>query len=385
MKPLRVLFIITGLGSGGAEFMLLRLLQHLDRRRFEPHVISLTGGGDVGTRIAGLGVRVEHLGMNPGRLPVGGWWRLHRRIVALRPDVVHTWMYHADLLGGTAARLAGVRAVVWGIHHSNLSPHLNKRSTLLVARACALVSRFVPARIACCSEAARDVHRAFGYQADKLVFVPNGFELNLFRPDPEARTQVRRELGIPDDALIVGMIGRYNPQKNHAGFMRAAGQVHRWLPDVRFVLAGTGVDRSNEALMRLVEDEGVASVMHLLGPRTDVPRIMATLDVLASSSDGEAFPNVIGEAMACEVPCVVTDVGDCAAIVGNSGCVVAPGDMAGLAQSIRDLLVDAPRRGQLGRQARARVDSCYSIDKVVAQYEGLYESVMHRESHKCAA
>lgn len=385
MNAIRLLFVITGLGSGGAEVMLLRLLRHLDRSHFAPHVISLTGMGDVGERIAALGIPVECLAIDNGPSVVRGWWRLARRIGALRPDVVHTWMYHADLLGGTAARVAGTKAIVWGIHHSNLSPRLNKRTTLMVVRACARLSRWVPARIACCSEAARNVHRAFGYASDKLVFIPNGFELELFRPDAAARRNLREELKVAPGTPLVGMIGRFDVQKNHAGFFRAAGQLHRWLPDVHFVLAGTDIDGRNDALRRWIAEAGVDAVTHLLGPRSDIAAVMASLDVLVSSSDGEAFPNVLGEAMACEVPCVVTDVGDCALIVGDAGRVVASGNMGELARAARNVLElgDNAKR-QLGRKARERVGNLYAIDKVVQQYQSLYESVMTNKVTKCA-
>jgi glycosyltransferase involved in cell wall biosynthesis len=386
MSVLRIVCVITGLGSGGAEVMLLRLLRHIDRRRFAPHVISLTGKGEVGERIAELGIPVECLAIGQGSSLACGWWRLVRRIAALEPDVVHTWMYHADLVGGTAARAAGVRSVVWGVHHSNLSPQLNKRATLVVARLCAHLSRWVPARITCCSQVARDVHRAFGYASDKLVFIPNGFELDLFRPDPVARRRIRNELQVSPGTQLVGMVGRFDPQKNHAGFIRAASLLHRRLPDVHFVLAGSGIDAANDVLRPRIAEAGIELVTHLLGPRNDIANVMASLDVLVSSSDGEAFPNVLGEAMACEVPCAVTDVGDSALIVGGAGRVVAAGDMDALAQATRDLLLmGGDGRAQLGRDARERVRSLYSIERVVQQYESLYESVVVSKVTKCAA
>lgn len=375
-QRVKLVFVITGLATGGAEMMLLKLLERLDRTRFSPLVISLTTTGEIGPCIAALGIPVEAVGMNKGLAGVLAFPRLVARLRGIKPDVVHTWMYHSDLLGGVAARLAGIRSVVWGVRHSNLSPALNKRTTLWVARLCALVSPWVPVRIACCSEAARQVHARFGYAAGKMVVVPNGFDLNRFRPDDEARRTVRRELGLREHTRLVGLVGRFDSQKNHAGFFKAAGLLRAWLPDVHFVLAGKDIEAGNPDISRWMAEAKVADVTHLLGVRNDIPRLMAGLDVLVSSSDGEAFPNVLGEAMACGVPCVVTDVGDSAYIVGDTGRVVAAGDMAGLATATLELLdLPADKRTALGQQARHRLAQLFEIGTVVKQYEALYEEL----------
>jgi len=374
---IKVVHVITGLRMGGAEMMLFKLLERLDSR-FSPHVISITSLGDIGPRIQTLGIPVEALNMRPGKIPdLREFLRLAQRLKALKPDVVHTWMYHADLLGGLAAKLAGVKSTVWAIHHSNLSADDNKRSTLAVVRVAAMLSYWLPKRILCCSEAARHAHVSFGYAADKMTVVPNGFDLSCFRPDAMARVQVRAEFGIEQDAPLVGLIGRFNLQKNHAGFFQAAGMLHKKLPAVRFLLAGTEIDSDNDELMQWVENAGVIDATHLLGQRSDIPRLMAALDVLASSSVGEAFPNVLGEAMACGVPCAVTNVGDCTAIVGDTGRAVETGDMAGLASAIQDLLtLPAAERAVLGKRTRARVAANYEIGCVVKRYEALYRELV---------
>lgn len=356
--------------------MLHKLLQHLDRSRFDARVISLTGMGELGPRIEALGIPVVALGMRPGVPNPMALLRLARQLRQWRPDVVHTWMYHADLLGGLAARLAGCRRVIWGLRHSNLSKGQNKRGTLLVMKACAWLSPWVPALILSCSARAKAVHAQAGYRKDKIEVIPNGFDLGRFQPDPSARSSVCAELGLALDAPLAGLIARYDVQKNHAGFVEAAAQVHARLPQAHFVLAGQGVDADNTALWAAIDAHpGLAPHMHLLGRRDDVPRLMAALDVLASSSHGEAFPNVLGEAMACGVPCVVTDAGDSAEIVGDTGRVVAEGDMAGLARGIVNLLGLPPQeRAALGAKARERVRAHYEIGHVAALYQAVYVS-----------
>lgn len=374
---MRIVFIITGLSTGGAEIMLLKVLERMDRQRFAPHVISLTTLGELAPRIAALGIPVEAVGLKPGLFSPSGFFRLVRLLKRLNPDVVHTWMYHADLLGGLAARLAGVSSIGWCIRNSNLDKDKTKLSTRAVVGLCASISKWVPSRILSCSEKARQVHVACGYVAAKMVVVPNGFDLSQFKPDLDARFRVRAELGITDQTPLVGLIGRFDPQKNHTGFFEAAGVLHRHMPQVHFVLAGQGVDVGNTALMQAISQEGVLANTHLLGLRNDMPSLMATLDVLVSSSYGEAFPNVLGEAMACGVPCAVTDVGDSAYIVGDTGRVVATGDMHGLAVVLEELLtLPLSARAALSNSARARVVEHFEIGAIVRRYEDFYESLL---------
>ena len=377
-QGLRVSIVITGLSTGGAEMMLLKLLERIDRSRFSLRVFSLTTLGEIGPRIQALGIPVEAMGMNrhaPSPLAVAA---LARRLRETKTDLVHTWMYHADLLGSIAARLAGVRTIAWCIRNTDLDRDKSKRATRLVARLNAIVSRWVPTGILCCADAARDVHVAFGYAGDKMEVIPNGFDLSCFRPDTDARHSVRNELNLPAETPLVGIVGRHDPQKNHAGFLAAAGLLLRSRPDVHFLLVGTGVDAGNRELVAAAHRAGVFDVSHWLGRRDDIPRLMASLDVLVSSSFSEGFPNVLGEAMACGIACAVTDVGDSAAIVGDTGRIVRSGDMAALAAAMDELLALEPAmRAAMGERARLRVEEHFEIGRVVRRYEDYYERLAH--------
>lgn len=356
--------------------MLLKLLERLDRDRFSPMVISLTGNGEIGARIKALGIPTYVLGIRPAFPNILLFFQLIKLIHQFKPDIVHTWMYHADLLGGLAARIASNQLVVWSIRQSNLSKDGNKCTTLTVLQFCALLSRWLPSHILSCSERARDVHAAIGYAAHKMSVIPNGFDLHRFAPDSSARIAVRQELDLDVQTPLIGLIGRFDPQKNHLGFVKAAQTVHQQRPDVHFLLAGTGIERSNQELWTAIEQAGLSRHFHLLGRRDDVPILMSSLDLLASSSDGEAFPNVLGEAMACGVSCVVTDVGDSRDIVGDTGRVVAAGDMAGLASQLLEVLALPPEeKRRLGQAARQRVAERYEIGKIVRQYQEFYQSM----------
>lgn len=371
---MKITHIITGLDTGGAETMLYRLLLHTDRKAFESRVISLTDVGPVGEKIRALGVPVEGLGMRRGVPNPLGILRLARRLGLHPPDVVQTWMYQADLIGGLAARLAGGFPVAWGIHSSHLDPRIVKRLKIWTVRACALSSRWLPKRIVSCSEASREVHAELGYVAEKMLVILNGSDLTAFKPDPEARLSVREELGILEGEPLIGLVARFDPPKDHHNFVRAAALLHHRLSEAHFILCGDGITWKNPELAGWIEAAGIQARCHLLGRRQDIPRLTAALDVASSSSSyGEAWPLVIGEAMACRVPCVVTDVGDSALIVGETGRVVSPRNPEALADAWYELLTMGwDERARLGLAARRRVEEHFSLSNAVAKYEVLY-------------
>lgn len=372
-----VVFVITNLSVGGAETMLLKLLQKLDRERYKPTVISLVGVGEIGGRIKSLNIPVFALGMSRGVPNPLSFFRLVRVLKRIKPDVIHTWMYHADLLGGLSARMAGCARVVWCIRNGDLSKDKTSVLTRVVVRVCASLSKYIPSYIVSCSHRASEIHVSLGYPMQKMLVIPNGFDLERFVPDPQSRMDVRAELGLPPEAPLVGLIARFDPQKNHFGFVEAAGMVCAVLPQAHFVLAGEGVDCLNLELTDAIAAHGLQKHVHLLGRRNDMPRLMASLDVLASSSAyGEAFPNVLGEAMACGVPCVVTDVGDSSEIVGRAGIVVPRDNMVELADGLLAILrLSSEEKIAISREARNRVSENYEIGRVVKSYEALFDQV----------
>lgn len=382
---MKILHVIAGLSMGGAQMMLYKLLAHADRTAFGAEVISLADVGPLDRKIRALGVPVRVLGMRPGVPNPLGVHRLVRWLRQDPPHLIQTWMYHADLIGGLAAKLAGGIPVAWNIRHTNLDPKGNKRSTLWTIRACAWLSRRLPARIVCCSESSRQVHAALGYAADEMIVIPNGFDLAAFRPDPVARWSVRQELGIPEEAPLIGLVGRFNAQKDHCTFVRAAARLHAERREVHFLLCGDGVTPENTELAEWIKESGIRDRCHLLGRREDTPRLTAALDIATTTSAyGEGFPNVIGEAMACGVPCVVTDVGDSALIVDDTGRVVPPRDPSALAEAWHALVrLGVEGRVQLGLAARHRIEEHFSLPVIVARYQRLYEELALGSKASC--
>ena len=378
-KKIKTLHIITGLSTGGAEMMLYKLVSGMDRSQFDIYVVSLTDIGPVGEKIQKLGIPVVGIGAKrgwKGFFSFSGFFKLLRIVKSYEPNVIQTWMYHSDLIGGLVGKLLKI-PVIWNIRHSNLSPKYNKKTTIWTAKICAKLSKILPKKIICCSYASKNVHSKLGYDENKMIVIPNGFDLSAFLPDKQGREKVRRELGIDDETIVVGFAARFDPQKDHKNFFEAAGIVHKFYPNVHFLLCGDGISWENKKLREYIEKSGVKNVTYLLGRRDDMKSIYNAIDVLSLSSFyGEGFPNVIGEAMACEIPCVVTDVGDSAIIVKDAGFVIPPKNPKALGEAIIKIIeMGEEERREMGARARNRIINNYSIEKVVNSYEQLYKKI----------
>ena len=377
---MRIVHIITGLGDGGAEGALYRLC--IETARADPEamqtVISLGSEAKYGPLLAAIGVRVHALDLKGHRF-VAGLSRLFALLRGERPDVVQTWMYHANLLGGITARLAGVSNVAWGIRQSRLDPAWARVSTRLIDWLSARLSSSVPALIVSCSHRAAADHIGLGYQRRKFVVIPNGYDLATLEPDAVARTTYRQELGVGSGTFLIGMVGRWAKQKDHANLLLAVSRLERTTIPWKLALVGTAMDADNNSLTALMQAAGVADRVLLLGRRDDIPGLMNALDLHVLSSSSEAFPNVVAEAMACGTPCVVTDVGDSAEIVGETGWVVPPRDSRALARAIEQAMSELSNpetRTMRQASARARVEENFSVARMLIAYNHAWESCL---------
>jgi len=374
-RPIHIAHLITELNMGGAEQMLRKLVTRMDKDRFRCVVISMTDRGPIGEKISEAGVPVFQLGMGLGKPTPGGLAKFYHLLKQESVDIVQSWLYHADLLGLLVGRVAEVKRVVWGIRCSDMRLRQYRPLTALTVRLCGVLSPLADAIVINSQEGAR-IHRKRGYRTDRMVLIPNGFDTAAFQPDGSARTWLIHELGLREDVRLIGLIARFDIMKDHPNFLRAASLVAEKDPHVHFVMVGRHITPRNPELAAHIP-EGIQDRFHLLGQRDDVPRIAAALDIATSSSAfGEGFSNTIGEAMACGVPCVVTDVGDSAQVVGDTGIVVPPGDAAALAGGWRDLLADDERRRRLGEKARERIRAEFDLEVVVRRFEGLYDKLM---------
>lgn len=371
-----VLHIITGLNNGGAEGVLYRLCKYDNQATHI--VVSMMDEGKYGSLLKKSGIYVYCLNMPAGKLTLSGVWKLFRLIRRLKPDVVQTWMYHADLIGGMVVKLAGVKNVFWNVRHTSLEPRKSKRSTIWVAKVCAKISGWVAKKIIYCAHEAQAVHENLGYKKGKAEIIGNGYDLALFDQNSQFRETVRNEFSLLKDEVLLGMVGRFDPQKDHSNLISALSTVKQKGFDFKLLLIGKQLDNSNHELLKQIEFDGLTGNVRLLGQRTDISAVMNSLDIhVLSSSFGEAFPNVLAEAMACGTPCVTTDVGDAALIVGGTGWVVPPKDPQALANAVVQAINE--KQGNhiawLNRKqaCRDRIVENFSIVKMIEDYHRVWD------------
>ncbi len=380
MSNIKVTHVITGLDTGGAETMLYRLLAAAGSAESKPEVISLTDIGPVGRKIAELGIPVRALGMKR-RVPSPlAFLRLAFWLERSRPDVVQTWMYHADLLGGLAAYGAGRRNIVWNLRTAEALRQ--KGSTLAAMRICAAMSRWLPSRIVCVAEAGKQAHIAFGYDAARMVVIPNGLDADEFDASASDTAALRTKCGLTADDTVIGWVARFHPDKGHDNLVKAAALVVAAHPRAKFLLVGRGCDAGNATLRAWIDDRGLGERFVLLGQRDDVPVCLSAMDVFCMPSNTEGFPNALAEAMAMGLPSVATNVGDAAILAGDAAVLVEPRDERALARGLMDVLaLSAEERRRLGQRAKTRVSVEFSIARTAGRFRTLYEDVL-REAER---
>jgi glycosyltransferase involved in cell wall biosynthesis len=379
-RGVTVVHVITGLQTGGAETVLTRLLTHAPQGAAVSSVISLISGGPLETQLREAGVVVESLGMTRAVPSLRGIARFRRVIRQWRPDVIQGWMYHGNLAAWYGARVCDPRpATVWNVRQTLSTLRRERPLTRTVIRLNRRLAGSVDT-IVYNSKAARAQHERFGFLTDRAVIIPNGFDCRVFRPDPTAGQRLRAELGIAPDQALVGVVNRFHPMKGHGVFLQAARLLLDRGVRARFVCAGRDVTWENQELRQLARQAHLEAHLHLLGERPDTPQLFAALDVACCPSLwGEGFPNVVGEALACGTPCVATDVGDTADVLGEAGRVVPAHNPAVLADALYAILdLPSAARIALGQAGRERIIARYSLEVMVQRYHALYVQLASR-------
>jgi glycosyltransferase involved in cell wall biosynthesis len=379
--PFTLLHVITDLDVGGAQLALARMITQMDRARFEHRVVSLLPSGPVAGMLTAAGIPVTSLELSRGRVTPAGLWRLRRLIREWQPHAVSSWLYHADVLATLALMPRRTVPLIWNLRAAQMDMRQYSWVSRATRRACAFLSRH-PDVIVANSETGREFHAALGYRPRAWEIVFNGIDTDRYRPDPEARRAIRQELGLAADshARMIGMLARHDRMKGHPVFLEAARQIAERHPAVQFLLAGTGVEAATPYFHEFrAAHPALAPRLHLLGRRSDTPRLMAALDVYCLPSLGEGFPNVVAEAMACGVPCVASDAGDARTIIGDTGIVVPVGQASALAEGCLALLAeDAETHAARARRARARVVDEYNLPRAVRAFEAVFDRVLEQ-------
>lgn len=358
--------------------MLYKIISHSDKSRFRHLVVSMTDKGPLGEKMAKSGICVYELGMKAGYPDPRRILSVVRLLKAESVDILQTWLYHANLLGFIAGKISRVSKIVWGIRCSEMKFEQYRKLTFYTMRLCSILSSFVDT-IVINSNAGMKVHESKGYNRHKMTVIPNGFDTSLFNPNADFNKCFKGELGLKTSDILIGMVARFDPMKDHATFLKAAELLVHEDKRVHFALIGKGMERWNKKLKPdispILEDR-----LHLLGQRDDMPLVMNGIDIFTNASFGEGFSNVIGEAMATGIPCVVSDVGDSAYIVGDTGLVVKPADPVELYNAWRSWLqLEDGDLKRLGEKARDRIIELFEIQSITNRFEDLYRGIFNRQ------
>lgn len=369
---IRIVHIITGLGGGGAENMLYKMLKYSDKNKYYHEVISLIDEGVFGEKIRNEGITIHSLNLNI----MNAIRSLYvARKICMKFDIVNSWLYHADIFSFFVSKVFLKKKLIWNVRQSNLDKDANKSTILRIVKINSILSRYVDC-ITYNSSKALETHKYVGYRDDNSIVIPNGFELDKFKFDPQKRKVIRDEFSIADNERLIITVGRWDIQKDYYTLLKALKELRQQNIEWKMMMIGTNLDSSNIELEELVSKNDIKDRLLLLGRRNDIPDILSAGDIYVSSSLGESFSNAIGEAMACELPCVVTDVGDSKVIVGDYGKVINSRDYKELAKAIKSYLESTSKsRRNIGSKSRERIIENYSISSVIDKIEKVYNSV----------
>lgn len=371
--------IIQLKAPGGAERMLMQMLLSQKQSLHNKMVVVLGEAGAWGEELRHAGVTVHELSMNSAFDAPSTFLRLKKVLRSFRPDIVQTWMYHSDFLGGLAAYFAGFKNIIWGIHRTSLVA-TDSPVTKLVMKMCAMMSSWLPRKIIPVAEAGKKAHIAAGYDASKIEVIPNGFDFSKLTATAEQRAEFRRACGFTDDDLVVGCLGRFHKVKGQDNFVKAAGLILKSKPDtnIKFLMVGKDCDTTNAELMGWInQHNGLSDRMVLLGNRNDVAVCLAGMDIFCLPSRTECFPLCLGEAMAMSLPCISTDVGDAGFLSGGTALLVPPQNEQAMAAAVLQVAsLDEAARKEMGARGKERVLAEFAIDKVSERYDAVYRELL---------
>lgn len=383
---MRIAHIITGLEIGGAEIALERLVLQLCSSGFDNAVWSLKDEGVVGRRLRDAGVAVHPVKLS-GPHSIAAFARLARGLRSYRPQVVHGWMYHGNLAAlAVSPALPGRVALCWNVRCSTVGLHTETATIRWLARVGGKLAHRVDCIVNNSHESVRG-HVELGYPADRTVVIPNGFDVGAFGRRDAARAQLREQLpeAIHPQARLVAVVGRAHAIKGHEVFLNALARARAEGAHLHAVMIGSGLSRTNPSLRAWIEQAGVRDHVSLLGSVMNVQALLPAFDIFVSSSLAEGFPNAVGEAMSCGIACIATAVGDTPWLMGDTGVLVQPGDVAELARAMCRLArMDEASLMSLGSLGQKRVIANFSLERVTQEYADLYNRLARHDSKSCA-
>lgn len=369
----KVIHIISGLGSGGAEKILFQLVTKNSNPVQQHYVISLSDKGFYGEKLeaAGISVHTLNLKTNPQN-----FFQLRKLISNISPDIIQGWMYHGNVIASLVSLFVGMPKVVWGVHASNFSAKTTSLSTRSFVFFGSFLSWLSPRKIIYVSQAAKQAHEKITYKRSKSLVIANGIDTNIFTPNKDAYTNLRKQLSLHKSCRLIGLIARFHPLKGHQTFVDAAKIFIESGLDAHFLLCGANIDNNNKILMEMINRAGLSPRFHLLGQRENISQITAGLDIANSCSLDESFSLTAAEAMSCEVPTVVTANAGAMSVVGDKGHIVPIGDARNMASEWKKVLETPDEElKKKNRAARKSIKDQFSIETMLINYQELYNKL----------
>ena len=376
---MKIIHIITGLGDGGAEHTLFKICKY---DKLNKHiVISLKGSGKYLPLLNKLGVKVYCLNVN--FFSINKFFFLINLLRSLKPDLVQTWLVHADFIGSLAARLAGIKNIVWNVRYSKIEIGKAKIKTILIIKVLSKLSYFIPKLIIIVSKKAKKIYQDEGYDKKKLKFIPNGYDLSILKVNKNKKIDFQKKIRIKKQMPLIGCVARFDPLKDHLNLLNSISLIRLNNTNFFCVLVGTNINKS-KILINEIKRLKLNDCIKLLGPTTNISEVMNSIDIHVQSSRSEGFPNVVAEAMAHKTPCIVTNVGDSSYIVGNTGWVVPPNEPVKLAKAIQLAFNEISTKNWVKRcnKARERIGKKFSIGKMIESYNNLWINVHKKDDKK---
>jgi glycosyltransferase involved in cell wall biosynthesis len=369
---LKILYIISNLGNGGAELSLKRLAIFLSKNKvYEIKVVSLSTKGNIAEELEKHGIAVDVINFSGILIPLS-IIRLFIYIKNFNPNIIHTWMYHADLIGGILGKIAGVNKIYWSIRNTDI-PQGKFSTTSFIRFINAIISSYIPNLIICNSQSGLMSHKYLGFCSKKMIVIPNSYVFQKYSTE-YSKEEFITKFKLSDKNIIIAGIGRFDKLKDFKNFITASKKVTDIFPNTRYLLIGKNMDYKNTTLINWIKEYNTLENFILLGHRNDINFFLQEIiDIFCLSSESEGFPNVLIEAMASEVPCVVTNVGDVKLILENNGIVVPPKNSEALAIGLIKM-IQTPLyiKIQYGKNNKSIVNTKYSIENIIYLYNKLY-------------
>ena len=371
----KILHITSGLEDGGAEKTLYELIKNSPQN--ENLVISLKDKGKYGSLFEKNGIKVFYFNFSFNLFALFKFYKLIKIITNINPDIVQTWMYHANFIGGCAAYLSNSRNIFWSVHHTSLKKNLNKKTTLIIARLNSILSYIIPKKIIYCAESAKNAHIKFGFCKNKFIVIPNGIDFLKFKKSNYQRFKYRKEIGVSKHENLFGTVARFDPNKDHISLLKSINLLRNTGLQFKYLLVGENIDYKNKILVKLIEKYNLKDIVLLLGKENRISFVMNALDLHVLSSKSEAFPLVVLEAIACDTLCISTNVGDISKIIKNKNFIIDPNNHEYLCEAIVKFnKLDYQKKKEIKKRTYKIIKNNFSINKMSKTYNKLYSKYL---------